>query len=319
MSVKPYNVGYKLRYSKDVGAEDTFLWIPHVIQPNAIPLVMQHGASATDVFARVTWPKVSALVQAAVSAGIPCIAAADAGDTYANDTMMSRIDTKLAFVAAQTGCRADKAHLLGISMGGGASARYASLYPAKTASVTAIIPMSNLYYHYAFDNPAGIRAGIATAWALTNRIVTDGVVSGTTTFTSPAQAAFVVGDTGGPIVGTGIPAGTTMTYVNATTVTLSQAATNGAVASTTLYKPLATSGAQNADLATLAVAMRTAGIPSQFFYSTVDTLIRVQDVTALAAAAGSPAVPIDATFGHADGTVGRYAPSAFANFLATYS
>jgi hypothetical protein len=48
--------------------------------------------------------------------------------------------------------------------------------------------------------------------------------SGSTTFTS-ATATFAAGDTGKTIMGAGIPAGTTITYVNATTVTLSNAAT----------------------------------------------------------------------------------------------
>jgi hypothetical protein len=60
----------------------------------------------------------------------------------------------------------------------------------------------------------------------TTRTVTDGVITGGTTLTS-ATAVFTSGDTGARIRGDGIPSGTTATFVNSTTVTLSQAATNG--------------------------------------------------------------------------------------------
>lgn len=61
---------------------------------------------------------------------------------------------------------------------------------------------------------------------LSERSVSDGVITSTTTLTS-ATAAFVVGDTGRTVVGANIPAGTTLTYSSATVCTLSQACTNG--------------------------------------------------------------------------------------------
>lgn len=57
------------------------------------------------------------------------------------------------------------------------------------------------------------------------RSFTDGVTNGTTTFTSAAGAAFTAADTGRLISGPNIVPGTTMTYVSATQVTLSVAAT----------------------------------------------------------------------------------------------
>jgi hypothetical protein len=66
------------------------------------------------------------------------------------------------------------------------------------------------------------------------RVVTDGVITSTTNFAS-ATAAFTGADTGDVITGANIPAGTTMTYVNATNVTLSQAATNGTGLTATIW------------------------------------------------------------------------------------
>jgi hypothetical protein len=57
------------------------------------------------------------------------------------------------------------------------------------------------------------------------RTVTDGVTTNASATLTSATAAFTSTDTGGGIFGAGIPAKTTMTYVNATTVTLSNAAT----------------------------------------------------------------------------------------------
>lgn len=60
----------------------------------------------------------------------------------------------------------------------------------------------------------------------TCRACADGVITGGNTLTS-ATAAFVSGDTGSVVTAAGIPYGTTATYVNATTITLSQTCTNG--------------------------------------------------------------------------------------------
>lgn len=59
------------------------------------------------------------------------------------------------------------------------------------------------------------------------RQFTDGKVTvGTTTLTSPAKAAFAVGDVGRPVSGTGIPSGTViLSVVSATKATMSKPAT----------------------------------------------------------------------------------------------
>lgn len=64
------------------------------------------------------------------------------------------------------------------------------------------------------------------SWAqVPTRTVTDGVLNGTTTVTS-ATAVFVSGDVGATLIGTGIPAGATITVRNSgTSVTISVAAT----------------------------------------------------------------------------------------------
>lgn len=159
--------GYKLIQSVGVSSEITYLWVPNVQRANTIPVILSHGATAPDNFAKISWPKTSALVAAIASAGIPCIAHYQNGDKWANDTVMSRIDGMLAYVSSKTGCRSDKSHQFGISMGGGAAIRYTALNVDKVASLCANIPMSNMTAMYTNDLPAGARAGIGTAWGVT--------------------------------------------------------------------------------------------------------------------------------------------------------
>lgn len=72
------------------------------------------------------------------------------------------------------------------------------------------------------------RIGVEVTSQGEGRTVADGVLNSTTTVTS-ATAAFVAGDVGKLVVGTGIPAGTTIaSRTNATTIVLSQAATGTA-------------------------------------------------------------------------------------------
>ena len=74
------------------------------------------------------------------------------------------------------------------------------------------------------------------------RSVTDAVLNSTTTVTS-ATAAFVAADVGRPVTGTGIPNGTTISAVtNATTITLSAAATATATGRRAHLRRPATSG-----------------------------------------------------------------------------
>lgn len=74
------------------------------------------------------------------------------------------------------------------------------------------------------DNAATVASGDRWVREFT-RTVTDGVLNSTTTVTS-ATAAFTAADKGANVIGTGIPAGTTIaTVTNGTTIVLSAAAT----------------------------------------------------------------------------------------------
>src|SRR5215831_13754251 len=100
--------------------------------------------------------------------------------------------------------------------------------------------------YYTFQSPAAtafVKPTTATSSTIVlGRQVTDGVLtSGSTTLTS-ATAAFTAADNGRPVSGTGIPAGATLTFVNATTATLSAAATASGTAVTVTIQSGTTSG-----------------------------------------------------------------------------
>lgn len=67
---------------------------------------------------------------------------------------------------------------------------------------------------------------IAVVIQLSERSASDGVITGTNTLGS-GTVAFTSADTGRTVVGANFPTGTTLTYVNASVCTLSQACTNG--------------------------------------------------------------------------------------------
>jgi len=82
------------------------------------------------------------------------------------------------------------------------------------------------------SEPVATAQGTAQSFKIDNsntRSVNDGVTNATTTITS-AKANFTLADNGLSVTGTDIPDGTTMTFVNATTATLSAAATASNVA-----------------------------------------------------------------------------------------
>jgi len=104
------------------------------------------------------------------------------------------------------------------------------------------------YYTFQASAPVAIiKPTTATSSTIQlGRQVTDGVLtSGSTTLTS-ATAAFTSADNGATAIGTGIPAGATLTFVNATTATLSAAATaSGTGVTVTIQSGTATGYAGN--------------------------------------------------------------------------
>lgn len=97
------------------------------------------------------------------------------------------------------------------------------------------------------------------------RTGTGGTITGTTTLTmpdpgvdangAPKPGPFYTTDTGSPITGTGIPGGTTVTFVSATVVTLSAASTNGAGVAWTIVPTYASYSAYSGLIAGMRIGL----------------------------------------------------------------
>lgn len=293
-----------------------YLWRPRTIRGSGkYGVVLLHGAStiADYDFVGVGWPSMNKLASVLASEGIPCIAAYMDGNHFGKDAVTSSLSTSyinkaIDYMALQTGCSTTRAHLFGISMGGGAALRYAALNPARSASASGLIPAVSTEHLYT-DNPNALLTNgfsqiIASALGLTYRAVTDGVTNSTTTLTS-ATAAFTGADVGRQITRSynatgGIPVDTTIESVtNGTTVIMDKAATSSSTGlSIGIGAPLVMSGDAGFDLiGHFAPKLATNDIPNRWYYATDDPYIYSADVVAAASAAGGQAISAGAT-GH---------------------
>lgn len=148
--------------------EKDFVWFPGSNKRGSSKygVILCHGATANEQYADTTrWASV--VIPARIAqAGIPCIAGAFGGDTFANDTAIARVTAAKTYLIAQTGCASDKVLLVGASMGGGVAVRWAGQNPTQTAAYVGIMPMSDMSDIYV-NNRLGLQATIGTAWGVT--------------------------------------------------------------------------------------------------------------------------------------------------------
>lgn len=144
------------------------IFYPRTVRAGKRGCILLHGAGNPQAFIDATNQKSSVKLAAALaSAGIPCIAGDfGVGDTFANDTVMARIDSAWTLLKAKFPTMAtDKFFLLGGSMGGAAVARYSQLHPDRVAAVVGLIPLWDLVALYNLGG--GTQATIAAAWGVT--------------------------------------------------------------------------------------------------------------------------------------------------------
>lgn len=231
--------------------------------------------------------------------GIPCIAGAFGGDTWANDTSLTQ--TGGAFTALQgMGAAADSFIGVGVSMGHANLLRYAIANPTKVAAGVGIIPLVDLTGFYS-GNTHGFQTAIASAWGV-SRTDTCGTTNGSGTVT---DGSITSGDVGKAVIGAGIPAGATVgTVTPGVSFTLAGGQTATAT-SVSVALTLCGSLPATADLLTNATAL--AGKPWRLGYSTGDTYITPSSVTSLVATIGATATAqAVSTQDHGDGAVGDY-------------
>ena len=293
-----------------------YSWEPSSIRgATKYGVVLMHGASGSsdwDVVG-VGWPEINKLATILANEGIPVIAGYMDGNHFSKDAVTDvggYIDDAISFMAANTGCSPDRAHIFGLSMGAGAAMRFGSLVPAKAATVGGLVPGVSIEHAYT-DNPNnfvtnGFPQLIAGGLSLAYRAVTDAVTNSTTTLTS-ATANFQAGDVGKQVTRAynetgGIPTDTTIASVtNSTTVVLDKPATaTAANVDIGIGAPLPMAGTTGFDLIGVhAPRVAAAEIPNRWYYSTNDPYVYVQDVLDAATNADGEAISVGAG-GHAN-------------------
>lgn len=148
------------------GEQDS-VWAPRSPRRGRCGLILCHGSGSPAGFIDVVAQQASVRLAAALAtAGIPCVAGDFAGQSWANDTAMTRIDQATALLRSSFNVDPGKVCLLGASMGGALVARYSQLHPDRVAAVVGLIPLWDLTAFYAAAS-GPVQAEIATAWGVT--------------------------------------------------------------------------------------------------------------------------------------------------------
>lgn len=154
-------------YGRIASGENDQVWIPRTPRSGKCGVILLHGSGNPNGYMDpVGQPASQRLAAALCAAGIPCVSGEMGGQTWANNTAMSRIDAAWDLLRTNAPIRSDKVALVGGSMGGALGARYSQLYPAKVAAFVGLIPLLDLVGLYN-ANTSGVAAEIATAWGVT--------------------------------------------------------------------------------------------------------------------------------------------------------
>lgn len=158
--MNPYSL--TVQVGRIAPAEVDYIWRPQRVDPDKLPVVLFHGSGASNYNAYVHGANYASCVVGPMAAfgGRIVIGGWLGNQAFGNDTFISRVNAALAVIGAT------RAHMFGVSMGGGSAVRYAALNPDKTASIMCIVPMADMSAIYN-SNRLGLRSDIGTAWGVT--------------------------------------------------------------------------------------------------------------------------------------------------------
>jgi pimeloyl-ACP methyl ester carboxylesterase len=163
MTTKTYRA--KSGLSHVVANELDTLFIPYPRRAlTKYPVILLHGSNAPYQF--VLGQHSARLPRYLAESGIPAFSAQMHGQTYANDQSMTDIGAAITYALAQLGLSGTKVHLVGISMGAALALRYAGLHTSQVASVTGIIPLTDINAYYNGLSAGATKTEIATAWGV---------------------------------------------------------------------------------------------------------------------------------------------------------
>lgn len=143
------------------------VFIPDSPHRGGFGVVLCHGSGNPRAWVDpVAQPASVRLAGELARAGIACIAGDFGGQTWGNDTILSRIDAAWAVLKTRvTSIRSDKLGLVGGSMGAAGAARYCQLHPERVAAMIGLIPLLDLTAFYA-ANPGAVANEVAGAWGV---------------------------------------------------------------------------------------------------------------------------------------------------------
>lgn len=143
------------------------IWDPRTPRTGGCIAVLCHGSGNPKGFIDlVLQPSSVKLAAALASVGIPCIAGDFGNQAWGDDAVQSRIDASWALMKGRyPKSNQNKLALLGGSMGGAATARYAQEHPDRVACHVGLIPLWDLVAFYTL-NTFGTQAEIAGAWGV---------------------------------------------------------------------------------------------------------------------------------------------------------
>lgn len=160
------------RYSAKYGisniqsGESDSLFLPGGNAHNGYGVVLLHGAGTPTQFQEIARWASGQIPARLCEAGFACVSGQMGGDTFANDTAMTRIGQARTYLEANADVDPDKVILVGFSMGGSLAWRYAGLNPSEVAAIAGIMPLCDMDEIYQ-GNLGGLRAAIGTAWGVT--------------------------------------------------------------------------------------------------------------------------------------------------------
>jgi pimeloyl-ACP methyl ester carboxylesterase len=129
-------------------------------------VILCHGVTAPGQYLDATNGPSSVQLPAMLARnGVTCFSGSFGGDSWANDTAMTRLTAAKA-VLVTAGCASDKVCLYGISMGAAVALRWAIGNPTLVAAGYGTAPVSDISDIYT-NNRASLRASIGTAWGVT--------------------------------------------------------------------------------------------------------------------------------------------------------
>ena len=203
MSASFYGTGYSAGNSNDPGLAVVPRFYGKRQTSRPVLLVPGHAASsalcAAEYADLTNTPHQAALARALADAGFACFAPNADGNTWGNDTAITRIGEAKSYLQSTLGAQSGPVALVGISMGAGAMMAWARANKASVACIVGILPVSDLG-DIVTNNRSGLASNVNAAYSGVYSDATYGATHNPTKFASqlagiPAQFWYATDDT----------------------------------------------------------------------------------------------------------------------------